>query len=296
MATAAARRPQARRAAVVHRLSWTPRGSGSRPGGPLTSAGRSAVVALLDQSRSRSRSRSRSWSSTAAASRRDVEIRVCDVNADLDVVLLLTALVRGLATTLLLDIGDERPPPDVPTRRLHAPHRLAARNGPAGEGLDPARGEYVPAVTLAERLLARAAPWLASSSWRSCSTGCGAPEAGPPVSARRICGGAPSRGPRRAVCPHHGRLAPARPHDHRGGAPGRCAAHRPCRGTPGSRSGAAPSAPTAGFSDFQVRHVGSRFVDPVGRPRGDVNGALLLVATAVLGEHGHPTFRALPTV
>lgn len=77
--------------------------------------------------------------------------------------LLLTALVRGLATTLLLDIGDGRPPPDVPTRRLHAAHRLAARNGLAGEGLDPARGECVPAVTLAERLLARAAPWLAAA-------------------------------------------------------------------------------------------------------------------------------------
>ncbi|MGZ9935232.1 carboxylate-amine ligase [Streptomyces sp. NC-S4] len=92
-----------------------------------------------------------------------LEIRVCDVNADLDVVLLLTALVRGLATALLLDIGDGRPPPDVPARRLHAAHRLAARHGPAGEGLDPAGGGPVPALTLAERLLARAAPGLAAA-------------------------------------------------------------------------------------------------------------------------------------
>ncbi|MFB7257504.1 carboxylate-amine ligase [Streptomyces nojiriensis] len=92
-----------------------------------------------------------------------LEIRVCDVNADLDVVLLLTALVRGLATALLLDIGDGRPPPDLPTGCLHAAHRLAARHGLAGEGLDPARGEYAPALALTERLLVRAAPGLAAT-------------------------------------------------------------------------------------------------------------------------------------
>ncbi|MEU9181716.1 YbdK family carboxylate-amine ligase [Streptomyces sp. NPDC048550] len=91
-----------------------------------------------------------------------LEIRVCDVNADLDVVQLLTALVRGLATTLLLDIGDGRPPPDVPAQGLHTAHRLAARHGSAGDGLDLLRGEYVPALTLAERLLSRAAPGLAA--------------------------------------------------------------------------------------------------------------------------------------
>ncbi|MFD3472891.1 glutamate--cysteine ligase [Streptomyces sp. NPDC058682] len=92
-----------------------------------------------------------------------LEIRVCDVNADLDVVLLLTALVRGLATVLLREIGDGRPPPDLPAGCLHAAHRLAARHGLAGEGLDPVRGECVPAVTLTERLLARAAPGLAAT-------------------------------------------------------------------------------------------------------------------------------------
>ncbi|MFJ3727563.1 glutamate--cysteine ligase [Streptomyces sp. NPDC090045] len=92
-----------------------------------------------------------------------LEIRVCDVNADLDVVLLLTALVRGLATALLPEIEDGRPPPDLPAGLLHAAHRLAARHGLAGEGLDPAREEYVPALTLTERLLARAAPGLAAA-------------------------------------------------------------------------------------------------------------------------------------
>ncbi|KPH99948.1 Carboxylate-amine ligase ybdK [Actinobacteria bacterium OV450] len=92
-----------------------------------------------------------------------LEIRVCDVNADLDVVLLLTALVRGLATTLLLDVGDGRPLPDLPADRLHAAHRLAARHGLAGDGLDPVLGERVPALTLTERLMARAAPGLAAA-------------------------------------------------------------------------------------------------------------------------------------
>ncbi|MGW5849095.1 SpoIIE family protein phosphatase [Streptomyces sp. NPDC055254] len=41
------------------------------------------------------------------------------------------------------------------------------------------------------------------------------------------------------------------------------------------------------LSDFRIRHAGSRFVDPVGRPRGDVNGALLLEAyPTAAGESG----------
>ncbi|WCD89993.1 Putative glutamate--cysteine ligase 2 [Streptomyces xanthophaeus] len=80
------------------------------------------------------------------------EIRVCDVNADLDVVVLLTALVRGLATSLLPDIRNGRPS-----------HALAAQRGLIGEGFDPARGAHVPAVVLAERLLNLAAPGLAAT-------------------------------------------------------------------------------------------------------------------------------------
>ncbi|WP_407841140.1 SpoIIE family protein phosphatase [Streptomyces sp. DSM 116496] len=41
------------------------------------------------------------------------------------------------------------------------------------------------------------------------------------------------------------------------------------------------------LADFRIRHTGSRFVDPVGRPRGDVNGALLLEAYPLAaGESG----------
>ncbi|MFF5703816.1 SpoIIE family protein phosphatase [Streptomyces sp. NPDC012794] len=41
------------------------------------------------------------------------------------------------------------------------------------------------------------------------------------------------------------------------------------------------------LADFRIRHVNTRFVDPVGRPRGDVNGALLLEAYPMAaGESG----------
>ncbi|MCX4545666.1 SpoIIE family protein phosphatase [Streptomyces sp. NBC_01565] len=36
--------------------------------------------------------------------------------------------------------------------------------------------------------------------------------------------------------------------------------------------------PDGRLTDFRIRHASSRFVDPVGRPRGDVNGAALLEA------------------
>ncbi|MFD4372890.1 glutamate--cysteine ligase [Streptomyces sp. NPDC058486] len=92
-----------------------------------------------------------------------LEIRVCDVNADLDVVVLLTALVRGLAGALLPEIAEGRPPRPVSDPRLRAAHRMAARQGLAGDGLDCVRGESVPAWTLVELLLARAAPGLAAA-------------------------------------------------------------------------------------------------------------------------------------
>lgn len=45
--------------------------------------------------------------------------------------------------------------------------------------------------------------------------------------------------------------------------------------------------PEGRLGDFRIRHAGSRFVDPVGRPRGDVNGALLLEAYPMAaGESG----------
>ncbi|UUU38638.1 carboxylate-amine ligase [Streptomyces sp. NBC_00162] len=90
-----------------------------------------------------------------------LEIRVADVNADVDTVVLLAALVRALATTLLTDISQGRPVPMFPETALYEAHRMAARHGMEGVGLDPATGCTLPAHILAERLLAKTAPALA---------------------------------------------------------------------------------------------------------------------------------------
>lgn len=92
-----------------------------------------------------------------------LEIRVADANADLDTVVLVAALLRGLAQALLLEAEDDRPFPEVSDRRLRAAHELAAADGLDGWGLDPATGGRLPAGTLVERLLARAAPGLEAS-------------------------------------------------------------------------------------------------------------------------------------
>ncbi|MEW1637067.1 glutamate--cysteine ligase [Streptomyces sp. NPDC093801] len=89
-----------------------------------------------------------------------LEIRVADTNADVDTVVLVTALVRGLAQGLLAEAEHEQPPPEVSDRRLRAAHELAAANGLHGWGLDPFSGERLPAGTLVDRLLALAAPGL----------------------------------------------------------------------------------------------------------------------------------------
>ncbi len=92
-----------------------------------------------------------------------LEVRVTDVNADLETVLLLAALLRGLAGVLLEEARAGLPLPDVPQDRMVAAHRRAARTGPAGAGIDPFTGSPVPTTTLVDRLLERAAPGLAAA-------------------------------------------------------------------------------------------------------------------------------------
>ncbi|MFJ3876531.1 glutamate--cysteine ligase [Streptomyces sp. NPDC090077] len=89
-----------------------------------------------------------------------LEIRISDVNADLDTVVLLAVLVRGLAAVLLEEVDAGAPPPSPPERVLRAAHRLAARHGIDGPGLDVWTGRRVPARLLVDRLLQRAAPGL----------------------------------------------------------------------------------------------------------------------------------------
>ncbi|MEU9303196.1 glutamate--cysteine ligase [Streptomyces sp. NPDC048269] len=89
-----------------------------------------------------------------------LEFRVSDVNADLDTVVLLAALIRGLAGTLLAEADAGVPPPQPATAMLRKAHELAAAHGIDGPGLDPVSGLEHPAVLLVERLLDRAAPGL----------------------------------------------------------------------------------------------------------------------------------------
>ncbi|MEU9852439.1 glutamate--cysteine ligase [Streptomyces sp. NPDC047974] len=89
-----------------------------------------------------------------------LEIRVADANADVDTVVLLACLVRGLAMALLPEVLEGRPAPRVPLRRLLLAHELAARYGLSGFGLDPCTGRETPAGTLGDRLVDRARPGL----------------------------------------------------------------------------------------------------------------------------------------
>lgn len=89
-----------------------------------------------------------------------LEIRISDVNADVDTVVLTAVLVRGLASVLLEEADAGVPPPEPPEGVLRAAHRLAARHGIGGPGLDVRTGGRVPARLLVDRLVERAAPGL----------------------------------------------------------------------------------------------------------------------------------------
>ncbi|MEV7510242.1 glutamate--cysteine ligase [Streptomyces sp. NPDC091201] len=92
-----------------------------------------------------------------------LEIRVADVNARLDGVVLLAVLVRGLAAVLGEDAREGRPAPTLECGRLREAHRLAAVHGLGGEGLEPVGGARMPAWDLVERLRERAAPGLCAA-------------------------------------------------------------------------------------------------------------------------------------
>ncbi|WP_457031205.1 carboxylate-amine ligase [Kitasatospora sp. P5_F3] len=92
-----------------------------------------------------------------------VEIRVCDVNADSGVVVLLAGLARALAAVLLAEAARGVRPPQVPDPLLRAAHWRAARDGLTGAGVDLTTGGPAPAVELVERLLRRIAPGLAAA-------------------------------------------------------------------------------------------------------------------------------------
>ncbi|MEU4727730.1 glutamate--cysteine ligase [Streptomyces sp. NPDC023588] len=92
-----------------------------------------------------------------------LEIRVADVNARIDTVVLLAVLVRGLAATVRTEAAEGVPAPAPERSRLRAAHRCAAAHGLDGYGLDPVSGCLVPAWDLLARLRDRAAPGLAGA-------------------------------------------------------------------------------------------------------------------------------------
>ncbi|MGK4578796.1 carboxylate-amine ligase [Kitasatospora sp. HPMI-4] len=89
-----------------------------------------------------------------------LELRVADVNADLDTTILLALLLRGLATALLAEVRDDAAPPEVSGPLLRAAHWQAARGGLEGDGVDPFTGRARPLRALLEELAVRAAPGL----------------------------------------------------------------------------------------------------------------------------------------
>ncbi|MFD9597911.1 YbdK family carboxylate-amine ligase [Kitasatospora sp. NPDC059973] len=88
-----------------------------------------------------------------------LEIRVADVNADLDATLLFAVLLRGLASSLLYEAERDAPAPDVTDAQLAAAHRQAALHGLRGTGVDPS-GTSRPMIQLLHLLLRRSTPGL----------------------------------------------------------------------------------------------------------------------------------------
>ncbi len=100
------------------------------------------------------------WHSRPSEHVPTLEIRVADVCADADTTVLIAALLRGLASALLVDIREGRPAPDAGTPLVAAAHRRAAQAGLQGVGLDPVTGTAIPTSVLLDRLVARATPAL----------------------------------------------------------------------------------------------------------------------------------------
>ncbi|MCB5179190.1 carboxylate-amine ligase [Streptomyces antimicrobicus] len=92
-----------------------------------------------------------------------LEVLVPDANADLDTVVLLAVLLRGLATALLPAVADRRPAPVVPEAWLRQSYAHASRHGLRGPGLDPLSGTEAAPRLLLERMVELAAPGIAAA-------------------------------------------------------------------------------------------------------------------------------------
>ena len=92
-----------------------------------------------------------------------LEIRVADVNADLDVTVLLAVLLRALATDLLADVYAEAAYPRMSDEQLREGHDQATLYGLRGMAFDPAAGVHRPMTELLAAMLARSRPALEAS-------------------------------------------------------------------------------------------------------------------------------------
>ncbi|MEW1908690.1 glutamate--cysteine ligase [Kitasatospora sp. NPDC085895] len=95
-----------------------------------------------------------------------LEVRVADTSADVDTTLLVAALVRGLATTMLAELPEDpvAAGPDGAgadtTAMIDAAHWSAALCGINGNGTDPVTGRVAPMRHLVDLLVERARPGL----------------------------------------------------------------------------------------------------------------------------------------
>lgn len=92
-----------------------------------------------------------------------LEVRVADVQADLDTTVLLAVLLRALATTLLDDAEQGVPADPIDDVHLLENHRAAAAFGLEGELYDSSTGSYQQVRAMLGTLLTRTRPALEAS-------------------------------------------------------------------------------------------------------------------------------------
>jgi carboxylate-amine ligase len=92
-----------------------------------------------------------------------VEIRVADVCTEIDDVMLIAALCRGLVSAAAEDWRDGLPVPQWRTDVLRAAHWRAARDGLTHALLDPTDRRTKPARDVLDALTRRVRPWLEAS-------------------------------------------------------------------------------------------------------------------------------------
>jgi glutamate---cysteine ligase / carboxylate-amine ligase len=89
-----------------------------------------------------------------------VEVRVADVCLDVGTAVLAAGLIRALVATALAEARCGTPAAAASARPVAEALAAAARQGPAGAGVDPFTGQAVDAPTLRSRLLDHVYPAL----------------------------------------------------------------------------------------------------------------------------------------